>query len=422
MPSRRRLSPRYMTNEDEPRIGLRGEHRVRQPGGASCSMYSTRVRRRAVAGGAADLAAGLRGDDDPHLRRCRPRPSPPSRRRARACWPPARAASRSYGSAGAGACPCRPRGSGPSARPSGTAPELPVVPGHHTGGNEAEPHSLAGLGGDHLAQLRPEVARVAARTGPGPAPPPSPGRAPAPRRTRMSRRAAPGTPLPPRARASRAGRAPGSSPSAISRTSSRIGPCLRDEPERHHVRETGGAHGRALHHHLLLEERGELGVRHLNLFASGGQGIRAAQYPEGAPPGDPAALLGPESGITPRILRVFDLKGRGSMRSRKTRVGRATGVLALTFLLGQSPPVPLSRRQAGPRHCGQGPGQGRVTPITSGHQAHRRGAGHRACHRPCARPPAGAAATWTSGSSTPRASASWPAQPPWAATSWPRAS
>ena len=79
-------------------VRLGGQRRVRQA--ARPVLLDVRDRDaelRAVAGGGADLGAGLGRDDDPDLARCPPRPSPRCRRRARACWRPARAAWRSCG-------------------------------------------------------------------------------------------------------------------------------------------------------------------------------------------------------------------------------------------------------------------------------------------------------------------------------------
>ena len=68
MPSRSRLSPRYITKGDEPRNGSAVSTACARPLGSSCSMYSIFSPKSEPSPTAvADLAAGLGRDDDPHL-------------------------------------------------------------------------------------------------------------------------------------------------------------------------------------------------------------------------------------------------------------------------------------------------------------------------------------------------------------------
>ena len=96
MPPCSRLSPRYMTNGSPSRNGSAVSDRVRQAERLVLhDVGDPHAELRAVAGGRADLVAGLRRDDDPDLLDAGLRPSPRCRRRAPACWRPARAAWRS---------------------------------------------------------------------------------------------------------------------------------------------------------------------------------------------------------------------------------------------------------------------------------------------------------------------------------------
>ena len=68
IPSRSRLSPRYMTNGDRPRNSSAVSTACASPAGSVLGDVGDRgAEGRAVASRLADLVAGLRGDDDPDL-------------------------------------------------------------------------------------------------------------------------------------------------------------------------------------------------------------------------------------------------------------------------------------------------------------------------------------------------------------------
>ena len=68
MPSRSRLSPRYMTNGASPRNGSAVSTAWARPERLVLDdVGDLDAELRAVAGGLADLVAGLGGDDDPDL-------------------------------------------------------------------------------------------------------------------------------------------------------------------------------------------------------------------------------------------------------------------------------------------------------------------------------------------------------------------